>query len=289
MQGVEHGWFLYSFIFARGVLVWLHGRGVPPALQVALAFAVSLLFPDDVWDVVPDAWRTWLWQREAGIRYKGFRWTFLFMTACYLLAFHFAAPTVHWARRHAPTAGWKVAALVGACWAGFLAMSVLDAPEALLPWGYGTFQAVYDERRSSHLVDLHYMTHPSFKVYVALWLCELALFLLPPLFVAVALAYSPAHFKIMGTTSLGNYVLHPTYIGAPWTKWVQAPVLSYLTSPRYASVVNIVLVFLWNVVFCAFFACTASAAFHRCLVGAFASLRSLQGRLAAARKAAEAA
>lgn len=274
---IQHGWFLYSFMFARLVLNAMHLCKVPGAAQVALAFCVAMLFPDDVWRPLPNKWRTWLWHNDAGMRYKGFRWSFLFMTACYLLGFHAGPPTVHWARRHAPAAGWKVAALVGMSWTGFLAMSALNAPIPLplLPMGYSTFQAVYIEQLSSHLITLHYMTHPSFLVYATLWCGEVLLFLLPPLFVAVAMAYCPIHFKTMGTTSLGNYVLHPTYIGAPWTKWAQKPVLSQITSSALGPVPNIIITFLWNVAFCIFFAMTAGAAFHRGLIACFSALKRM--------------
>lgn len=278
MGVVGHGWFLYSFMFARLWLNVFHKVGMRPAVQVVVMFAASLLFPDDVFDMIPDDERMALWLDNAAFRYKGFRWSFLFMTACYLLGFHSGVHVVRWACRNAPSTGWAVAALVGASWTGFLGMSLLNSPEPLCPGGYSKFQAVYDEEHSSHLVTMHYMMHPSFWTYLALWLCEVLLFILPPLFVAIAMAYCPVHFKTMGTTSLGNYVLHPTYVGAPWTFWVQTPVLSRITSPTYGVVANVSIICMWNIAFSVFFAHTCSAWFHRSLVGLFGLLKKLSDR-----------
>eukprot|EP00928_Gymnodinium_smaydae_P075825 TRINITY_DN5883_c0_g1_i2.p1 TRINITY_DN5883_c0_g1~~TRINITY_DN5883_c0_g1_i2.p1 ORF type:complete len:450 (+),score=50.66 TRINITY_DN5883_c0_g1_i2:1007-2356(+) len=279
---IGHGWFLYSFAFARFVLNIFHKMQVPPGLQIAVMFAASCLFPDDVWEfMLSDSSRLWLWQEDAAFRYKGFRWSFLFMTACYLVGFYCGPSAVHWARRKAPRSRWAVTMLVGASWTGYLSMSLMNAPFPLLPFGYNSFQAVYDESVSSRLVVFHYMTHPGLSVYLRLWVCEALLFMIPPILVAVAMADCPVHFKTMGTTSLGNYVLHPTYIGAPWLNWVQGPVLSRITSPAFGAAANIVIVLCWNVAFCTAFACTLSAWFHRSLVAMFGMIKPAIGKLRA--------
>jgi amino acid adenylation domain-containing protein len=275
---IRHGWFLYALLLARSVLIALHQFRVSPRAQCCLLFSLAFLFPDDALDCLPEAWRLWNYQNNCLIRCKGFRFSFVFMPACYLLGFHGGARTVAWARAHAPRTAWKVAAVVGASWTGYAAMSTLNhpppSPASRFQYGYPSFQAVWTEESASHLVTFSFMTKPSFLVYTFLWLSEVVMFLVPPLLIAVAMAYCPLHFKTMGTTCFGNCILHPYHGGAPWTFWVQALVIRHITDARLGVVMNIIIVLSWSTFFCIAFAMTAGAGFHRFLVWFFTSIKN---------------
>ncbi|CAE8649229.1 unnamed protein product [Polarella glacialis] len=303
---IAHEWFLYSYLFARCCLLSLHRLKVSGGWQVCWFFVVACCIPDDLlWLWLPLARRNWVWHFDAAVATKGLRWSLLFLTACYLLSFHGSGGFVRrvqvWGRSCLRSCSrWRAvtavtngrqealdacrAACFTGCFAAFLAISVLCAAEPVTQLGYlGGFQAVYVEGQSeinfSHSVSWQYMTHPSLAVYLSLWLGEMGLFLVPPLLVGMALAVVPWHLKTMGSSTFGNFVLHPYYIGAPWTKWVQQPILFQITSPSLGIVANVTIVFLYNVAFCVLFAHTLGVGFHRFMVSSFRSLAACLSKL----------
>jgi len=210
----------------------------------------------------------------------------VFLPGCYLLSFHSAkAGFLRYAKQRghkimetfeARCAGARTAAVAG-CGAGafimFLMLSLLTSHVPLGDFGAYGYQhgwhAVYVEGESiytaSHAVSWHYMTHPSWTAYIVLWFGEALLLVLPFFAVALMMACCPWHFKRMGATCLGTYVLHVYHVNAPWTEWFQRPVLSLITHASFGPA-NELIVFLWNLIFCILFAQTAGASFHRILV-----------------------
>eukprot|EP00931_Biecheleriopsis_adriatica_P074146 TRINITY_DN48271_c0_g1_i1.p1 TRINITY_DN48271_c0_g1~~TRINITY_DN48271_c0_g1_i1.p1 ORF type:complete len:1106 (+),score=204.66 TRINITY_DN48271_c0_g1_i1:29-3319(+) len=302
---IAHDWFLYSYIFGRLCLLGL--SKLPDSTGhlwlTGLMFAASCCLPDDLlWLQLPLEWRKEAWQFDVALQTKGLRMSLLFLSSCYLLGFYSArAGAVRWARSKGTrmlksfSKSFDKISGIGAktslracrtacfvsCSVAFLVLSLLTAAEPVLGgFGYqGGFQAVYVEGEkeldTSHAVTWQYMTHPSLALYVTMWIGEALLFLLPPLLVAAGMAVWPLHLKTMGSSTFGNYVIHPYYIGAPWTKVLEKPVLSRITCPRFGAAVNLVIVLAWNIAFCVTFAFTVGLAFHRLMVLAFRSLATL--------------
>lgn len=160
-------------------------------------------------------------------------------------------------------------AAVCGCGAGaftvFLMLSVLTSQVPLGDCGGNVYQhgwkAIYVEGenvyRVSHAVSWHYMTHPSLFFYVVVYIGEMLLLVVPFFAVALMMACWQLsncwHFKTMGSTCFGTYVLHPYHMVAPWTAWFQRPILSRITSGSFSLSANALIVLLWNVSFCILF------------------------------------
>lgn len=184
-------------------------------------------------------------------------------------------------KTEAATAAWHEPSFAAVCSCGagaltvFLVISVLTSQVPLGDLGgyqHG-WKAIYVEGENvytvSHAVSWHYMTHPSLFFYVVLYIGEMLLLVLPFFAVALMMAclqVSNFHFKTMGSTCFGTYVLHPYHMVAPWTAWFQRPILSRITSGSFSLPANVLIVLLWNVSFCILFAQTAGAGFHKLLV-----------------------
>ena len=292
---IKADWFLYTYLWARLVLCSLcHLK--PGLWQPVLLLSCACLIPDDLlWLQLPMAWRASLSHFNVVFRTKGLRFVLFFMPGCYLLAWNATRlGLVAWCRR---VGTWSLRrasdclanyidadvaqqslerSVCFACAAFFLAISALSStgPQLKLALGYQQgYQAVYVEggfeysafEKSSHSVTWQYMTHPSLAQYVALWLEEFLLLVLPTLAVAVAMAYVPWHFKRIGGTCFGTYVLHVEMWSLPFIRIFDEPVVSHISwvgNPW----LNAAIVLLWNIAFCLAFAYTLGAGFHDLLV-----------------------
>ncbi|CAJ1385498.1 unnamed protein product [Effrenium voratum] len=297
---VQHEWFLYSYLFARVVLVLLSrfGEGL---WQAVLVLSLACMLPDDVlWLQLSLKLRRFLRAQDHIINFKGLRWATLFVAGIYLLSYHLTRAGLltrcrrtggrrlknaeAWLERRLGQARGLRASLCLACWVLYLALSLvsgIDPKLGLGRFGYQDgFQAVYKEGNdwtlASHSVSWHYMTHPSLMAYVLLWIGELLQNLLPCVAVGVAMALMPWHFKTMGSTCFGNYVIH-VYL-AQFSHFAEQPVLSRITRPEWGLKVNFVITFSYNIIVCLLFAHTVGVAFHHLLVGVMKAFTALLQR-----------
>ena len=267
--------------------------GLFGAWQAVLVLCMACLIPDDVlWLWIPLVYRRSAWIRSTAIMMKGIRMSCFFLTGCYLLAFHTTKAMraegnernernegfhvlLRYAKRlktEAAAAGaWHEPSFAAVCGCGagaftvFLMLSVLTSQVPLGDCGGNVYQhgwkAIYVEGENdytvSHAVSWHYMTHPSLLFYVVVYIGEMLLLVVPFFAVALMMACWQVsngwHFKTMGSTCFGTYVLHPYHMVAPWTAWFQRPILSRITSGSFSLSANALIVLLWNVSFCILF------------------------------------
>ena len=287
-------WFLYTYLWARLVLVGLC-RFQSGLWQAGLLFLLSCMLPDDYfWLQFPQNWREYIKTHSSGLDSKGLKFLVFFMPACYLLSFHATAEgAVAWARTHGrnlmrkaedylaqymdPDAAlWRLQLSFSlACWTFFVVLSFLTGwrPKwGLEPFAYQFgFQAIYIESGDdwfgpSHSVTWQYMNNPSLATYVALWFGETLLFILPGVTVALAMVYMPVHFKTIGTACFGLYVCHIPIAFWPSVEKFQQNVTRQITNPMWNDAVNIFILLLWSIVFVTTFAHTVGVAFHYLLI-----------------------
>ena len=295
-------WFLYTYLWARLLLVCLSLVSLPGVWQAGLMLLAACLWPDDLlWLQLSVEQRVALQHRVCGIDSKGLRFCLLFMPACYLFSFHAARSGVFtWCKGRGLL--WMNQAVHGlssymeperaqgalkisfsvACWTFFFAITLLTGYvhiPGLMGYQFG-FQATYvevgqDDFGSSHAVTWEYITHPSLLSYVSLWMGEALLFILPGISVALALMYFPWHFKQMGGACFGIFCIHVTVAFSPTFCQDQQKVMKLITNPSMDPKLNISLLFLWNLSMCILFALTVGITFHRSLVYALQSLAIL--------------
>ena len=285
-------WFLYTYFWTRLLLVGFC-RHVRPGLWQAVFMFLMAMMPDDIfWLQLPMELRARL-QENNPLDTKSLRFTALFLPACYLLSFHATqAGAVAWCKRSGQRLMAKLVEMTSlsqwnfelslsvACFCQWLGLGLLCGrwPK----WNLEHFeyqdgyQAVFVEV-GDHAVSWHYMTHPSLLIYLATWIGEAMVLLLPGVLIALGMAYLPWHFKTMGSACFGIYVIHVPMSYQPWTQYFQAPILGRITSPAWGRF-NTLIVVTYNVVFCLAFAHTIGVAFHLWLVATLARVaRLLQG------------
>ena len=293
-------WFLYTYLWARLILVGfcrLHSG----LWQAALLFLTACMLPDDFfWLQLPEAWRDHIRTHSSGLDSKGLKFLTFFMPACYLLAYHAtAAGFVSWVRTNGRSlmgkAEEKMAHYMGpedpdianavrwrlrlsfslSCWTFFVVLSFLTGwrPKwGLEPFAYQYgFQATYVESGDdwfgpSHAITWQYMNNPSLPTYLALWMGETLLFILPGLAVGLAMVYLPYHFKTIGTACFGLYVCHIPIAFWPSAEWFQQMVTKRITNPMWPDCVNISILLLWGIAFTVAFAHTIGLGFHYMLI-----------------------
>ena len=294
-------WFLYVYLWARLQLVCL-SRLRPGLWQAGLILGAACLVPDFLGEELPDVLRL----NVGALRQKGVRFTSLLMPGCYLLALNATrAGFPEWIKQNGgklmrqtseflaahlnhPRAeeGLQLSFCV-ACWALYLTSSVLCSVSPFNgehPGYHHGWQAVYVEGENveitEHAVSWEYMTHPSLLLYFAFWLGEFLLLILPVFAVGMAMAYMPWHFKTMGTTCFGSYLLHTLICFNPAKDWLTFPILSRITRESWDHRVNCFIVISFNTAFCLLFAHTAGAGFHWLLVSSFRKLTQMTARFA---------
>ena len=299
-------WFLYTYLWARLLLVGFC-RLNSGLWQARLMFLFACMWPDDLfWLQLPETWREHIRNHSRGLDTKGLKFLTFFMPACYLLSFHAtAAGAIAWVRTNGrslmakaedrmskymgsedPTATdaawWRLRLSFSlSCWTFFVVLSFLSGwrPKlGLEPFSYQYgFQAAYvetgDDRYGlSHAVTWQYMNNPSLGTYLALWIGEALLFILPGVAIGLAMLYMPWHFKTVGQACFGLYVCHIPFACGPYSAWIQQTVTRSITSPTWYDSVNLVILILWAITWALAFAHTVGVGFHYVLISVLGEL-----------------
>ena len=141
---------------------------------------------------------------------------------------------------------------------------------------YG-FQAAYVETGDdwfglSHAVTWQYMNNPSLGTYLALWIGETLLFILPGVAIGLAMVYMPWHFKTVGQACFGLYVCHIPIAFWPSSEWIQQIVTRCITNPKWYDSVNLLILLLWAITWALAFAYTVGVCFHYMLIAVLGEL-----------------
>ncbi|CAK9046828.1 unnamed protein product [Durusdinium trenchii] len=287
-------WFLYTYFWARVVLLGLCHVARPGLWQAMFMFLMALC-PDDLfWLQLPMSLRASL-EDNVPLDTKSLKFTGFFLPACYLLSFYASqAGIVTWCKRSGQRLMQRVVEVTSllewklelsfslACFSQWLVLSLLCGrwPKwNMIPFAYQDgYQAVFVEV-GDHTVSWDYMTNPSLLLYLAIWIGEALLLLLPGMFIALGMVYLPWHFKTMGTASFGIYVIHVPIAYTPWIRHFEAPILQRITDPAWNGGINLLIVLAWNALFCIIFAHSIGAKFHQLLVSTLAKIAQLQNVL----------
>ena len=299
-------WFLYTYLWARLLLVGFC-RLNSGLWQAGLMFLLACMWPDDLfWLQLPETWRDHITTHSSGLDSKGLKFLTFFMPACYLLSFHAtAAGAIAWVRTNgrslmakaedrmskymgpedpsvADAARWRLHLSFSlSCCTFFVVLSVLSGwrPKwGLEPFAYQYgFQAAYVETGDdwfglSHAVTWQYMNNPSLGTYLALWIGETLLFILPGVAIGLAMVYMPWHFKTVGQACFGLYVCHIPIAFWPSSEWIQQIVTRCITNPKWYDSVNLLILLLWAITWALAFAYTVGVCFHYMLIAVLGEL-----------------